>query len=178
MMKPTATRMGMLPVVLGALCLVAGLVFAVDSFMETSRTETRLRQRDKQHDALLDLQRRKARITATMALFNEIDVTEPADLETICRTACPDTPAKVSETVSVELGNDWLVHRRQVSFRNVQIAKALAVACEAEKQVPPWRLVGCDISALPGTAGHGRVRMQFEAITRAPDQPEDSADQR
>ena len=77
-------------------------------------------------------------------------------------------PKDISPLERKSFGNGWVKLTQRLTFKNVDIENVMTCVENAERLRPPWRLVSCDIQALPTLSGRGHVILSLSTIQRAP----------
>jgi hypothetical protein len=158
---------------LRALWIAAGLSVALGSTMAlraavAARTAgARLEMKVAWLRQLRDMERTASRCQEATDAFQGLATTRPPPLPALLKRHFPGAAtADVRETERIEAASGWTLRRNEVSLTDTPLDRVMAFLVDAESQRPPWRLVKCDIMAVPQVPGSGRVVLRLEALEK------------
>ncbi|MCX7591935.1 MAG: hypothetical protein N2255_09955 [Kiritimatiellae bacterium] len=148
------------------LALAFGVVLSIRTFVSMPSAQERLNRAVKNALRLREMESSLVNFEIAREAFEKLPAKRAPALESVFAGAISEMrlpELRDAETVRL---NGWVLHRQEVAFAEVSLARVMQFIHLAETHRPPWRLVSCEIRSSPRLPGTGHVVALFESLEK------------
>ena len=117
-------------------------------------------------DRLAEIRRMADGQTARRAVFDRLEASRPAPLESILRAAAPGLRIDVSDMGQGPAAEGWRWERSGLTLKDISDRDLIRLVGALELQRPPWKVVALTIRGGTQTGQVSHVSLTVETLTR------------
>jgi hypothetical protein len=151
--------------VVGLLLLTAG-VLTVLLPASLADGQRRLERKRQDLDRLAEIRRIADKQTAMRAVFDRLEASQPAPLDTILHAAVPGLRFDLSDLGQGSAADGWRWERTSLILETISDRELIRLVGALELQRPPWKVVALNIRGGPQTGQVSQVSLTVETLIR------------